>query len=163
MQFENLKIEGFAGLAPMAGVADRAFRELCREYGAAYTVSEMISSKGVTMGDKKSKELMTLNEKERPAGVQIFGSDPEIMAQSINSVLETNPDFIDINMGCPAPKVAGNGGGSALMKRPELAAKIGKLVSASVHPISDIRASAEYRGYMAGTMVKRMLDKAMEG
>ena len=70
MQFGNLKFEGFAALAPMAGVADRAFREICREYGAAYTVSEMISSKGVTMGDKKSKELMTLNEKERPADIR---------------------------------------------------------------------------------------------
>ena len=132
MQFGNLKIEGFAGLAPMAGVADRAFRELCREYGAAYTVSEMISSKGVTMGDKKSKELMTLNEKERPAGVQIFGSDPEIMAQSINSVLETRPDFIDINMGCPAPKIAMNGGGASLMKKPELAYEITKAVVQAV-------------------------------
>ena len=141
MQFGNLKIEGFAGLAPMAGVADRAFRELCREYGAAYTVSEMISSKGVTMGDKKSKELMTLNEKERPAGVQIFGSDPEIMAQSINSVLETRPDFIDINMGCPAPKIAGNGGGSALLKNPEL---IGRIVK-SVVEVSPVPVTAKIR------------------
>lgn len=127
----NLKIEGFAGLAPMAGVADRAFRELCREYGAAYTVSEMISSKGVTMGDRKSKELMKLNDAERPAGVQIFGSDPEIMAKSIDAVLDVNPDFIDINMGCPAPKIAGNGGGASLMKNPETAQEIVKAVSSA--------------------------------
>lgn len=129
MNIGNLKIEGFAGLAPMAGVADRAFRELCREYGASYTVSEMISSKGVTMGDRKSKELMRLNETERPAGVQIFGSDAKIMAESVKTVLEVKPDFIDINMGCPAPKIAGNGGGASLMKNPESAESIVKAVS----------------------------------
>ncbi|MBE6827981.1 MAG: tRNA dihydrouridine synthase DusB [Ruminococcaceae bacterium] len=116
MQLGNLKIEGFAGLAPMAGVADRAFRQLCREYGAAYTVSEMVSSKGLTMGDRKSKELMKLTDVERPCGVQIFGADPVIMAGSVKAVSETNPDFIDINMGCPAPKIAGNGGGASLMR-----------------------------------------------
>lgn len=131
MYIADLKIEGFAGLAPMAGVADRAFRELCREYGAAYTVSEMISSKGVTMGDRKSKDLMRLNSSERPAGVQIFGSNAEIMAQSIKTVLEVNPDFIDINMGCPAPKIAGNGGGASLMKKPELAEDIVRAVSSA--------------------------------
>ncbi len=157
MQFGNLKIEGFAGLAPMAGVADRAFRELCREYGAAYTVSEMISSKGVTMGDKKSKELMTLNEKERPAGVQIFGSDPEIMAQSINSVLETRPDFIDINMGCPAPKIAGNGGGSSLMRNPELAQSIIKaVVGATELPVTvKMRSGWDFDNINAVDMAKR--------
>ncbi len=116
MNFGELKIEGFAALAPMAGVADRAFRELCRQYGAAYTVSEMVSSKGLTMGDRKSKELMKLTDAERPAGVQIFGSDPDIMADCVKSVILTEPDFIDINMGCPAPKIAGNGGGACLMK-----------------------------------------------
>lgn len=131
MYIGELKIEGYAGLAPMAGVADRAFRELCRQYGAAYTVSEMISSKGVSMGDRKSKSLMQLNELERPAGVQIFGSEPQTMAQSIETVLETKPDFIDINMGCPAPKIAGNGGGASLMKRPELAGEIIKAVVAA--------------------------------
>jgi nifR3 family TIM-barrel protein len=116
MKLKGLTIEGFAALAPMAGVADRAFRELCRSYGAAYTVSEMVSSKGLTMGDRKSKELMKLTDAERPAGVQIFGSDPEIMADCVKSVISTEPDFIDINMGCPAPKIAGNGGGACLMK-----------------------------------------------
>lgn len=124
MHLKELNIQGYAALAPMAGVADRAFRELCRSYGAAYTVSEMVSSKGLTMGDRKSKELMTLGETERPAGVQIFGSDPEIMSQSVKSVLFTEPDFIDINMGCPAPKIAGNGGGACLMKDPDKAQRI---------------------------------------
>ena len=137
MYIGNLKIDGFAALAPMAGVADRAFRELCREYGAAYTVSEMISSKGVTMGDRKSKELMRLNDAERPAGVQIFGSDAEIMAESVKSVLEVKPDFIDINMGCPAPKISGNGGGASLMREPEKAEKIIRaVVSSTKLPVS---------------------------
>lgn len=124
MKIGNLEIQGHAALAPMAGVADRAFRELCTGYGAAYVVSEMISSKGVSMGDRKSKALMQLSAAERPAGVQIFGSDPEIMAQSVQTVLEVSPDFVDINMGCPAPKIAGNGGGASLMRNPVLAEKI---------------------------------------
>lgn len=128
MKIGNREILGCAGLAPMAGVADRAFRELCTRYGAAYVVSEMVSSKGVSMGDRKSKQLMQLSDAERPAGVQIFGSDPEIMAQAAKTVLEVQPDFVDINMGCPAPKIAGNGGGAALMRDPILSEKIVKAV-----------------------------------
>ena len=128
MKIGNVEIKGKAVLAPMAGVADRAFRELCVDYGAAYVVSEMISSKGVSMGDRKSKDLMFLSEKERPAAVQIFGSDPIVMAQSVETVMQVNPQIIDINMGCPAPKIAGNGGGASLAKNPELAEKIVKAV-----------------------------------
>ena len=116
MKLGNIEIESrSAALAPMAGVADRAFRELCSEYGASYVVSEMVSSKGLTMCDRKSKELLCLSDKERPAAAQIFGSDPKTMAESAVKCLEYNPDVIDINMGCPAPKIAGNGGGSALL------------------------------------------------
>ena len=117
-----------AGLAPMAGVADMAFRELCVEYGATYVVSEMVSSKGLTMCDRKSRKLLVLSDKERPAAAQIFGCDPKIMAQSAVSCLDFHPDVIDINMGCPAPKIAGNGGGSALLKSPALAGEIIKEV-----------------------------------
>lgn len=117
-----------AGLAPMAGVADMAFRELCVEYGATYVVSEMVSSKGLTMCDRKSRKLLVLSDKERPAAAQIFGCDPTIMAQSAVSCLDFHPDVIDINMGCPAPKIAGNGGGSALLKNPKLAGEIIKEV-----------------------------------
>lgn len=117
-----------AGLAPMAGVADMAFRELCVEYGATYVVSEMVSSKGLTMCDRKSRKLLVLSDKERPAAAQIFGCDPKIMAQSAVSCLDFKPDVIDINMGCPAPKIAGNGGGSALLKNPKLAGEIIKEV-----------------------------------
>ncbi|MCM1544706.1 MAG: tRNA dihydrouridine synthase DusB [Ruminococcus sp.] len=117
-----------AGLAPMAGVADMAFRELCVEYGATYVVSEMVSSKGLTMHDRKSKQLLVLSDRERPAAAQIFGCDPQTMAQSAQSCLQFSPDVIDINMGCPAPKIAGNGGGSALLKNPALAESIIKAV-----------------------------------
>ncbi|MCM1285907.1 MAG: tRNA dihydrouridine synthase DusB [Acetobacter sp.] len=119
-------------LAPMAGIADRAFRELCVNYGAGYTVTEMVSSKGLTMGDKKSAQLLTLGENENPAGAQIFGDNPEIMAQAAVKCLEYNPAIIDINMGCPAPKVAMNGGGASLMKNISLAGEIVKAVSSAV-------------------------------
>ena len=137
MKIGNLEIKGYACLAPMAGVADRAFRELCMSYGAAYVISEMVSSKGLTMQDKKSKELLFLSDAERPAGAQIFGDDPEIMANAALKAMEFSPDFIDINMGCPAPKIAGNGGGSALLKNPELIGKIvKKVVEVSPVPIT---------------------------
>lgn len=157
MKIGNVEIKGKAVLAPMAGVADRAFRELCVDYGAAYVVSEMISSKGVSMGDRKSKDLMFLSEKERPAAVQIFGSDPVIMAQSVETVMQVNPQIIDINMGCPAPKIAGNGGGASLAKNPELAEKIVKaVVGASPVPVTvKIRMGWDENSINAVEMAKR--------
>ena len=128
MRIGNLEIKGFAALAPMAGVADRAMREICMEKGAAFCVGELTSSRGVTLGDKKSSALLSCSEKERPIASQLFGREPLIMAEAAVKALDFNPDFIDINMGCPAPKVAGNGGGSALMKDPVLAEKIVKNV-----------------------------------
>lgn len=132
MKIKDIEFENNIFLAPMAGIADRAFRELCINYGAGYTVTEMVSSKGLTMGDKKSKELLTLGEIENPAGAQIFGDDPEIMAQAAKKCLEFHPNIIDINMGCPAPKIAMNGGGASLMKNPKLAGEIVKAVSEAV-------------------------------
>lgn len=131
MKIKDLEFNHIAFLAPMAGIADLAFRELCVQYGAAYTVSEMVSSKGLTMGDKKSAQLLTLGN-DRPAGAQIFGDDPEIMAKAAIKCLDFKPDIIDINMGCPAPKIAMNGGGASLMKKPELAYEITKAVVQSV-------------------------------
>ena len=128
MKIGNLEIKGFAALAPMAGVADRAMREICVEYGAGFTVGELTSSKGVSLGDKKSFELIKCFDAERPIASQLFGKEPETMAAAAREALRFNPDFIDINMGCPAPKVAGNGGGSALMKDPALAEEIVKQV-----------------------------------
>lgn len=137
MKIGNVEIKGKAVLAPMAGVTDRAFRELCAGYGASYVVSEMISSKGVSMGDRKSRDLAYLSDAERPAAIQIFGSDPLIMAQSVERVMEYKPEIIDINMGCPTPKIAGNGGGASLSKNPVLAEKIVEaVVKASPVPVT---------------------------
>lgn len=132
MKIKDVEFENNVFLAPMAGIADRAFRELCINYGAGYTVSEMVSSKGLTMGDKKSGELLTLGEIENPAGVQIFGDNPEIMAQAAKMCIKYHPNIIDINMGCPAPKITMNGGGASLMKNPLLAGEIIKAVSKAV-------------------------------
>lgn len=131
MKIGDLQFTNIAFLAPMAGIADRAFRELCTQFGAAYTVTEMVSSKGLTMGDKKSVELLTIGS-ERPCGAQIFGDDPEIMAQAALKCLKYAPNVLDINMGCPAPKVAMNGGGASLMKNPQLAYEITKAVVGAV-------------------------------
>ncbi len=133
MKIGNLVINDKASLAPMAGVADRAFRELCRGYGAAYTVCEMASAKGISLGDRKSAELLSITETERPAGSQIFGNSPETMAVAAQKALEYSPDFIDINMGCPAPKVASSGGGALLMKDPVNSAKIVEAVVKAVN------------------------------
>lgn len=132
MKIGDLEFTNIAFLAPMAGIADRAFRELCTQFGAAYTVTEMVSSKGLTMGDKKSGELLTIGS-ERPCGAQIFGDDPEIMAQAAVKCLKYKPNILDINMGCPAPKVAMNGGGASLMKKPQLAYEITKAVVEAVN------------------------------
>lgn len=157
MKIGNVEIKGKVVLAPMAGVADRAFRELCVDYGAAYVVSEMISSKGVSMGDRKSKDLMFLSEKERPAAVQIFGSDPFVMAKSVETVMKVNPEIIDINMGCPAPKIAGNGGGASLAKNPSLAEEIVKeVVKASPVPVTvKIRMGWDFDSINAVEMAQR--------
>ena len=137
----NVEIKDKAFLAPMAGVADRAFRELCLSYGAAGVTSEMVSAKGFTMGDRKSKELLRLSDVEHPAAVQIFGDNPEILARAAHSALEFAPDWIDINMGCPAPKIAGNGGGASLMKDPVLAQDIARAVVSAV----DIPVTVKFR------------------
>ena len=128
----GLEITGKAALAPMAGVADRAFRRICVEYGAAYVVGEMVSSKGLNFGDRKSAELLELGEEERPAAVQLFGDDPEQMARAARLAMAVRPDAIDINMGCPAPKIAGNHCGSALMREPELCRRIVRAVAEAV-------------------------------
>ena len=120
----NRQIPAGAMLAPMAGVADRAFREVCVRWGAVYVVGEMASAKGLTMRGDKTRELLELSEAERPAAVQLFGSEPQVMAQAAREAEAFAPDAIDINMGCPVPKVAGNGCGSALMRDPLLAGQI---------------------------------------
>ncbi len=123
-QIGSVKLPSKALLAPMAGVTDRAYRELCMSMGAGFCVSEMVSSKALSFGSKKSEELMDISSQERPCGIQIFGDDPSCMAEAAEAAMRHNPDIIDINMGCPAPKISGNGSGSALMKDPELCGRI---------------------------------------
>ena len=143
---DNLNIGGVplkshAVLAPMAGVSDRAYRELCVRFGAAYCVSEMVSSKALSFNSKKSEELMEISDLERPCGIQIFGDDPKCMADAAKHALENKPDIIDINMGCPAPKISSNGSGSALMKNPRLCGEIVKAVTA----VTDIPVTVKIR------------------
>lgn len=126
----GVPLKSHAVLAPMAGVSDRAYRELCVRFGAAYCVSEMVSSKALSFNSKKSEELMEISSLERPCGIQIFGDDPKCMADAAKHALENKPDIIDINMGCPAPKISSNGSGSALMKNPRLCGEIVKAVTA---------------------------------
>lgn len=132
MRIGTVEIKGRAALAPMAGVADRAFRKLCVEFGAAYVVGEMVSGKGLCFADRKSDELLELDEAERPAAVQLFGDDPAVMARAAELAMRHHPDVIDINMGCPAPKVAGNHCGSALMREPKLCRRIVAAVAGAV-------------------------------
>ena len=112
-------------LGPMAGVTDKAFRRICREMGLEFAFTEMISAKGLYYDDAKTKELIDVEDWDRPIGVQIFGSEPEIMAYAASKVEQlADFDVLDINMGCPAPKIVKNGDGSALMKDIKNAAKI---------------------------------------
>lgn len=120
----NVEIEKTAALAPMASVADKSYRLMCKEYGASYLVSEMISSKGLCFGDKKTARLCEIEKEERPYALQLFGEDPYYMGKAAYKLNEYSPDIIDINMGCPVPKIVGNGSGSALMKLPDTAAEI---------------------------------------
>lgn len=125
MKIGTVDIQTPVALAPMAGVTDLAFRTVCRRLGAGYTVTEMVSARALCFQDKKSIPLMTLGPGEHPAGVQIFGSDVEAMERAAAIVAErAQPDIIDINMGCPVPKVVKSGDGSALMRDPEKAAEV---------------------------------------
>lgn len=132
MQLGVITLPKTAALAPMAGVADRAFREICISYGACYVVGEMASSKGMQYGSKKSAELLEATDGERPMAAQIFGDEPETMAAAARLAAARHPDAVDINMGCPAPKIAGGGSGCALMKDLPLAGRIVRAVSGAV-------------------------------
>lgn len=105
-------------LAPLAGFTDKPFRQLCKSFGADFVTTEMISSKGLFYRDKKTDSLMDFDDGDRPLAVQLFGSDPQTMAYAAKKTAERGPDWIDINMGCPVPKIVGSGDGSALMTDP---------------------------------------------
>ena len=122
-------LNSLLALAPMAGVTDLGFRAVCRELGAGYTVTEMVSAKALCYQDKKSLPLLRLGEGEHPAAAQLFGSDPACMEQAAGIAAEVSgADIIDINMGCPVPKVANSGDGSGLMRNPELAVRVAEAV-----------------------------------
>ena len=125
MKIGTVEVETPVALAPMAGVTDLAFRTVCRELGAGYTVSEMVSAKALCFQDKKSIPLLRLGPQEHPAAVQIFGSDPEAMERAAALALDySGADVLDVNMGCPVPKIVNSGDGSALMRDPKQAEKV---------------------------------------
>ncbi len=138
MRLGNLTYDFPVLLAPMAGVTDMPFRLLCKWMGADLTYTEMVSAKGLLYGGDKTNTLLSIGDIERPAAVQLFGSDPKIMADMAKKVMDEamgDIALIDINMGCPAPKITGNGEGSALMKNPVLASKIIEAVQKAIHPL----------------------------
>lgn len=133
MRIGSVEIEGRLTLAPMAGVTDFAFRRVCREMGAALTVTEMVSARALVYKDEKTKSLLYIPPEEHPCAVQIFGHEPEIMAEAAQLALElSGADILDINMGCPVGKIVKGGDGSALMQDTELAGRIVEAVSAAV-------------------------------
>ena len=115
-------------LAPMAGFTDLTYRTLCGEMGASLTYTEMVSAKGLYYGDRKSRKLLEIGEGEKPVGFQIFGREPDIMAWAVENLEGEKNVLIDVNMGCPVPKVVKNGEGSALLREPELIYKIIKRI-----------------------------------
>ncbi len=138
----KVTIQGRFFMAPMAGVTDRAFRQICRECGAAMTISEMISTQALLFQDKKTRTLLSLAPNEMPGWIQIFGSDPAYMADGAKKALEiSGAALVDINMGCPAPKIVRGGDGSALMNDPQLAARIIRAVVGAV----DVPVTVKFR------------------
>lgn len=137
MKIGNVELKNNIFLAPMAGVTDMPFRRMCKKYGCGFVYSEMVSAKGLFYKDKKTDTLMRLAPEEKPAAIQIFGNDADIIAKVIPDVEKAEPAIIDINMGCPTPKIVNNGDGSALMKNPLLVGKIIKsAVSAASIPVT---------------------------
>lgn len=139
MKIGNVEIKNRVFLAPMAGVTDMIFRIICKEMGAGLVYSEMVSTKGLYYNDEKTEELMMIDQEERPVALQIFGSDSEIMKKVTYDYINKREDIdiIDINMGCPTPKIVKNGDGSALMKNPRLVGQIVKaVVSVSAKPVT---------------------------
>ena len=132
MRIGNVDIKGNVVLAPMAGVTDLPFRLLCKENGCGYLYTEMVSAKAIMYNNKNTESLLTVTEGENPIAVQLFGSEPEVMAEAAKRMEKRPFDVIDVNMGCPVPKVVNNGEGSALMKNPLL---VGRIVEAMANAV----------------------------
>jgi tRNA-dihydrouridine synthase B len=155
----NIALDGFAVLAPMAGVSDMAFRCIARRMGAAMTTSEMISAKGLYYDNEKTLDMLAMDPHEHPVSLQIFGHEPDIMAQGAVKMEKAGADCIDINMGCPMRKIVSNGDGSALMKNIPLAASIVKAIAEAVH----IPVTVKMRlGWEKGSLTAPELAKAVE-
>lgn len=163
----NVKIEQTACLAPMASVADYSYRKICMKYNACYCVGEMASSKGLCYSDTKTAKLLSTTNEEEPMAIQLFGCEPDFMAKSVKIATDYNPNIkiIDVNMGCPVPKVAGNGSGSALMRKPELAYDIIKAMTCETDiPITvKIRTGWDSDNINAPEFAKLMQDAGASG
>ncbi|NLJ57446.1 MAG: tRNA dihydrouridine synthase DusB [Tissierellia bacterium] len=139
LKIGNIQLNTNVVLAPMAGVTDITYRTICKEMGAGLVYTEMVSAKGLYYGDEKTEQLMKINEKNRPVSIQIFGSDPDIMSYVVEKYINNREDIdiIDINMGCPAPKIVKNNDGCSLMKNPSLAGEIvNKIKKVSKKPLT---------------------------
>jgi tRNA-dihydrouridine synthase B len=138
LKIGNLKLDSPFMLAPLAGITDSSFRRLCKEQGAALVYSEMISAKGLYYNDKNTENLLAFEQKEKPLAYQLFGSEPKIMAWAVEKLSARENSLLDINMGCPVPKVIKNAEGSALMKNPKLAAEIVKAMVGAEKRIAEL-------------------------
>jgi len=137
MEIGNIQLENPVILAPMAGVTDLPYRKIVKEMGCGLVCTEMVSAKGLVYGTPRTEELLTISQDERPVSLQIFGTEPEIMAESLSVIEDYSPDIIDVNLGCPTRKIVKNGAGSALMKKPKLVAEIVEaLVKETTTPVT---------------------------
>lgn len=143
----NVQMDNPFVLAPMAGVTDLPFRKLCKEQGAGLLCMEMVSAKAISFHNKNTEALMEIHECEHPVSLQLFGSEPELMAEVAKSIEERPFDILDINMGCPVPKVVNNGEGSALLKNPELIRSIVKAVSSAIEKPVTVKVRIGFEGY----------------
>lgn len=162
MKIGSVEVASRLALAPMAGVTDLAFRRLCREMGAGYSCTELVSAKALCYQDKKSRTLLKMAANEHPAAAQIFGSDVTCMAEAAQIAAEVSgAEVIDINMGCPVGKVVANGDGSALMKDPEKAARIAEaVVKASPVPVTVKMRRGWDKGSINAVLLAKMLEQA---
>lgn len=158
MKIANIDV-GFLSLGPMAGVTDMPFRLLCKEQGADLIYTEMVSAKGIHYNNTNTKDMLLVDDKERPVALQLFGSEPDIMAETAKRIEDRNFDIFDINMGCPVPKVVNNGEGSAMMKNVKLAAEV---VSAMVKAVKKPVTVKIRKGFAAGDANAPEFAKAME-
>lgn len=146
-KISEIQMENPFVLAPMAGVTDLPFRKLCKEQGAGLICTEMVSAKAISFHNKNTEALMEMDPSEHPVSLQLFGSEPELMAEVVKSIEERPFEILDINMGCPVPKVVNNGEGSALLKNPKLIGKIIKAVSGAIRKPVTAKMRIGFEGY----------------